>query len=437
VSQLLPHSVDLACNAPGRRRVSYIQHARTLLLATAFIRAHLVNKLPNDPGDLSAFSEVAPELADMLVSVTSDIALVLDDQGFIRSVALGGAEPVSATASEWLGRQLVDTVTRDTRRKVEELLREASVSGVSRTRHINHPSAAGADIPVAYTAVRLGQSGPLLVAGRDLRAVSVMQQRLVDAQQSMERDYWRMRHAETRYRLLFQIATDAVLVIDADTLQVIDANRAAARMFGGTVQDMPGRQAIDGIAPASVPVLEELLGTVRVSGRPGEAALQLTGLGGSVRAWVSPLRGEGQSLLLLRAVPDGVQPLPMPDGSMLPDLMRLTPDAIVFTDEQGQLLSANPAFAELVKMSDEKGIQGRSLGDWLERDGNGFTNLLGSVCRSGVKRLDARLWDEKGVATDIELSAVLIHNGDSNSIGFIIRAVQPRGPGAPHRGSVH
>lgn len=51
--------------------------------------------------------------------------------------------------------------------------------------------------------------------------------------------------------------------------------------------------------------------------------------------------------------------------------------------------------------------------------------------------MGARLWDEKGMSTDIELSAVLIHNGDSNSIGFIIRAVQPRGPGAPHAGSVH
>ncbi len=374
----------------------------------------------------------------MLVSVTSDIALVLDDQGFIRSVALGGAEPVSATASEWLGRQLVDTVTRDTRRKVEELLREANLAGVSRTRHINHPSPAGADIPIAYTAVRLGQSGPVLVAGRDLRAVSVMQQRLVDAQQSMERDYWRMRQTETRYRLLFQIATDAVLVIDAETFQVVDANRAAARMFGGTVREMAGRQAADGVAPASAPILEEVLGTVRVSGRPGEALLQLAGRGGNIHAWVSPLRGEGQNLLLLRATPDGTLPLPPPlDDSMLPDLMRLTPDAIAFTDENGHLLSANPAFVELVRVAESLDVRGRWLGDWLERDSGGFSTLLESVRRSGVKRVNARIRDETGVSVDIELSAVLIHNGDSNSIGFIIRAIQPRSPGATHQGSVH
>lgn len=395
-----------------------------------------MNKLPNDPGDLSAFSDVAPELADMLVSVASDIALVIDDQGVIRSVALGGTEPVSAAAGEWLGRQWIDTVTPDTRRKVEDLLSEAAESGVSRTRHINHPSPAGSDLPVAYTAVRLGHGGPLLVVGRDLRAVSAMQQRLVDAQQSMERDYWRMRQAETRYRLLFQIATDAVLVVDADTLRIVDANRAAGRLFGGTLQDMPGRHAGYALAPASLPALEELLGTVRVSERPGDAMFELAS-GGRIHAWVSLFRDEGSTLLLMRAWPDGGQIPPVADDSMLPELVRLTPDAVAFTDEQGLLLSANPAFVELVQGSDAASLRGRSMADWLSDGGEALNGLLAAVRQSGTLRLATRLRNERGHAVDVELSAVLIHNGDSNNIGLIIRAVQPRGPGARDRGHMH
>jgi transcriptional regulator PpsR len=317
-----------------------------------------------------------------LVSVTSDIALVLDDQGFIRSVALGGAEPVSATASEWLGRQLVDTVTSETRRKVEELLREASqfrafrVRGTS-TTHLP----AGADIPVAYTAVSLGQSGPLLVAGRDLRAVSVMQQRLVDAQQSMERDYWRMRQAETRYRLLFQIATDAVLVIDAETFQVVDANRAAARMFGGTVQEMSGRQAVEGIAPASVPVLR---GTARDrscvrSSRRCCASTVRSGRVGT-RAWASPLaqrRAEACCCFGQRRM--ACQPLPMPEDTMLPDLMRLTPDAIAFTDEQGLVAERKPGLCRT--RQDERRCTGCI--QWP---------LAGGLAGTGRQRLHESAW---------------------------------------------
>ena len=57
-----------------------------------------------------------------------------------------------------------------------------------------------------YSLVAAGGDGRVVAFGRDLRAVSTLQQRLIDAQQSLERDYSRIRHVETRYRLLFQMA---------------------------------------------------------------------------------------------------------------------------------------------------------------------------------------------------------------------------------------
>lgn len=44
----------------------------------------------SEAGKLGALSNLAPELADMLVSIASDIALVVDDQGVIQRIALGG-----------------------------------------------------------------------------------------------------------------------------------------------------------------------------------------------------------------------------------------------------------------------------------------------------------------------------------------------------------
>ena len=51
--------------------------------------------------------------------------------------------------------------------------------------------------------------------GRDLQALSTLQQRLVEAQQAVERDYWKLRQIETRYRLLFLRSSEAVLVVDS------------------------------------------------------------------------------------------------------------------------------------------------------------------------------------------------------------------------------
>ena len=79
--------------------------------------------------------------------------------------------------------------------------------------------------------MRAGIPGRIVAFGRDLRAVSSLQRRLVDAQQSMERDYVRIRHVETRYRLLFQMASDAVLIVDDAAHKVMDSNPAARRLF--------------------------------------------------------------------------------------------------------------------------------------------------------------------------------------------------------------
>ena len=117
-----------------------------------------------------------------------------------------------------------------------------------------------------------------------------------------------------------------------------------------------------------------------------------------------------------------------------PDLVERM---VAFTDEQGVLLSANPAFVELVQGGDAASLRGRSMADWLSPEGEGLNGLLAAVRQSGTLRLATRLRNERGHDVDVELSAVLIHNGDSNTIGLIIRAVQPRGPGVGVRGRMH
>lgn len=52
-----------------------------------------MDKIDECQVDLSALCELAPELAQLMVSVACDIALVHDDGGVIKSVALGGSRP--------------------------------------------------------------------------------------------------------------------------------------------------------------------------------------------------------------------------------------------------------------------------------------------------------------------------------------------------------
>jgi hypothetical protein len=89
----------------------------------------------------------------------------------------------------WVGRPLADTVTPDTRHKIASLLHDVATAGLARRREVNLPSGERADIPMAYTALRLGPQGPTLAVGHDLRAVAQMQQRFMRVQQELERGY--------------------------------------------------------------------------------------------------------------------------------------------------------------------------------------------------------------------------------------------------------
>ncbi len=163
------------------------------------------------------------EAVGRLVAASADLSLVVDADGVIRD-ATAAADLEAENIPGWLGRRWIDTVTVESRPKVDALLRDAQTGGITRWRQINHPSPSGIDLPIRYASLRSVEGGPILILGRDMRAVAALQRRLTDAQQALERDYDRLRASETRYRLLFQISGEPVLVVDAGTRRVVEAN---------------------------------------------------------------------------------------------------------------------------------------------------------------------------------------------------------------------
>jgi transcriptional regulator PpsR len=374
--------------------------------------------------DLSCLSEWAPEIAQTFVSLASDIALVLDDAGVIRSVAQGSAAPLTTTAHEWVGRSWADTVTGETRGKIELLLQEVTTTGLARRREINHPLDKGGNVAVAYTAIRLGENGPLLAVGRDLGAIVAIQQRFLDAQHEMERSYWRARQAEARYRLLFQVATDAVMVIDAQTLEILEANQAASQLFDLSPEQVLGRPASFGFERHSRGAVEELLATARATGQPAEIRARLLGKITATSVAATPFRTEEAMRLLVR-----VRTMDMPGSSAdlnatLARLVDGASDGVVVTDSSGRVMLANPAFLKLVQMNTELDVKGRPLMDWIGMSDDQFGTLLHQVRREGItRRVTSRLLSADARVSQVELSAALLTEGDQECIGFTIHFV--------------
>ena len=136
------------------------------------------------------------ETAASLISAAADVALILDEAGVIQDMAFGNDELKQHGYLDWLGKSWLQTVTVESQPKVTEMLSEAAL-GSSKWRHINHPSADGADLAFLYSVVPVNRASGrkhAIAFGRDLRSQVALQQRLVSAQLSMERDYWRLRH---------------------------------------------------------------------------------------------------------------------------------------------------------------------------------------------------------------------------------------------------
>ncbi len=394
---------------------------------------------PPEMADLGALAGLAPELANTFATIASDIALVIDAAGVIRNVAVGDAA-IGRRADQWVGCHFADTVTQDTRVKIEQLLQEVQRTGVSRRREVSVPGLGGGSIPVAFAAIRLGGDGPVLAVGRDQRAIAAIQQRFLDAQQELERDYWRQRQTEARYRLLFQVATDAVLVVDAATLTIIEANRAAAELFGCAPAQMAGQHAAVGIDAASRPAVEELLSAARASGKPAEIRARLGAPTGQpavalVDVSATPFRAtsDGSSQLLLLVRVRSTERRGTDASRRLADFVEHTPDAVVITDSQGRLQVANPAFLAMCPSgASDSNVKGRTLADLLGDPGHRLAALVAEVRRHGIATqvrvpIGARLgtWIGDG-ADEVEVSAALLAEGDQECIGFTLRRHLPR-----------
>ena len=397
-----------------------------------------VPKEPIDAPDLGALSDLAPQLAQTFVSIASDIALVIDADGVIRHMAMG-ADPIAGSNANWVGRPWAETVSGDTRRKIEQLLTEAQTTGVTRQREVNHPTIYGQDVPVAYTAIRLGRDGPVLAVGRDLRAVAAIQERFVVAQQDMERHYWQQRQSESRYRLLFQVATDAVMVVDAHTLLIVEANAAAGALFSSTGLELVGKSVLDGVVRSARPGVEELLVTARGSGRPAEIRARVAGAPGTLNFTqtaaidisATPFRA-GEAMLLLVRARAGNSTTDLPSGGDLAEFVERTTDAVTITDSSGRVLMANTSFATLCHLPSEAQVIGRGLAEVLGDPQHALLSILAEARRHGIaeKRL-AVVGQANGQRCDVEISAAILAEGDQERIGLTLRRVDAIAPSAP------
>jgi len=369
------------------------------------------------------------EAIGALLSASADVVLVLDGDGVISDVSSSGdLIAASGGLAQWKGKPWAEIVTVESKPKIKRLLEEAANDdGRVTWRQVNIPTRKGADLPISFCALRVGPKGRTVALGRDLRSIAELQQQLVDAQQALERDYLRLRHVESRYRILFDLTGEGVLVVDGKNLKIIEANPAAASTIGEPALKIVGRSIMDCVDTGARSAVVNMLDTVHASGQPDQAQVKIGGH--LVLLSVSVMHEEAGELFLLRLNDPALVQTSVSDAraEVVLRVLEQSPDAFIVTNNDGDIIAVNRAFAEMVKLGRAEQALGESLDRWLGRAGVDLNVLLANLRQRGSVRLFATtLRDQSGATIPVEISAVSVPHGESGGLGFTIRDVGRR-----------
>ncbi len=375
------------------------------------------------PADFLSGLDVATT-AEIVTSAT-DVALIIDD-GIIRDVSVGNADLVAeGYASAWRGKPWVNTVAADSRKKIEDLLKGAG-GGRSWWRQVNHPSASALDVPVKYIAINIGPKDRLLALGQDLRSVAALQQRLIEAQQGLERDYSRLRQTEARYRLLFEAISEPVVIVNAATLKIDEANRAVGDLLGALPASLCGRALAGLVCETTRRGVDMVIARALATGQALGEEVELVS-GQRCRIAASAFREDRATRLIVRFLPEGSDPVEVSARRALHDVLEALPDGLVVVDMDLRILAANRAFVDMTKSASDSQVVGIRLVDVLGRSATDINVLVSTLKTHGlVRNFGTVLRDRFGVEDSVEVSAVGAPVGGSEVIGLSVRNVSRR-----------
>lgn len=360
-----------------------------------------------------------------IIATAADLSLVISLEGKVLSVLVNPTHRAFGQLDHWEGLNIRDILTEDSRPKLEARLRQMSEGEApAKAVELNHAEGEGWDFPVRYSFHRIGpDENVLLMLGRDLRPIAEMQMQLIEAQLALERDYESQREYDTRYRVLTEATRDAFLFVGAKSGRVVDANPVACELLGVARNDLIGASVAHEFEGRRRVEFMEMLTQAATADETRPTELETRRTRQAVRLYATAFRAAGERLVLCRLDPvaDGAQAGDEMNES-LQAMYHHGVDAIVFTDRDGVILSANDSFLGLTDAPQLAAVKGRSLGDYLVRGSVDLRVLVENATRTGQMRMFAtKLSGEYGAQVSVEISATYLADQSTPAIVFVIR----------------
>jgi transcriptional regulator PpsR len=369
------------------------------------------------------------QTAVSLVAYSADVVFVLDTNGTIRDVV--NAEKIGIEDSgNLINKKWMDTIAIDSHPKVHALLDTNTTEGAQKWRQVNQLLPDGKSLPILFSTVHLPKQKSVLAIGRDLRSISALQQRLVEAQQEIERDYTRLHAIENRYSQLFNITDQAYLLIDSQTLRILEANKASGTLLGDS-KKLVGKAIGDLFAKADQEVIQDYFADFKIGNLQQNRVVHLLNSADEVEISSALLREGRQSVYLVSLNPLSINAAAINYGEQSALVLKAieeSSDAFVVTNLQGLILSSNKAFSQMTHSAQAEYVIGKSLEQWLGRSTIDLRIILNTLREHGaIKNYATTITSDDGSSPlEAEISGVDVRSHNPPAFAFSIRSISKR-----------
>ncbi|WP_100368238.1 transcriptional regulator PpsR [Yoonia maricola] len=368
---------------------------------------------------------IAPEILGDIIAEVADVGVVISDNGSILSVLVNPANEAFRQLESWEKKDIRTSLTIESVSKFESRLAEF-LEGKQKVRpvELNHTDGNNRwESPVRYSFHRIGPDGAILLLGRDLRPIAEMQQQLVEAQLSLERDYETQREYDTRFRVLMENTTEAVLFVSVLTGEITEANSAAVALVDRPLESLIGNQLSGCFEGRKRGDMVDALASQAISDMNNKTKADLRGNGGTVQIYPTLFRAAGERVLLCRLVPENKNAVRA--DALTENLQALYadgPDPMVFTTDTGDVLSANDAFLDMIDVAHDINVRDRSIADYLQRGSVDFKVMAENAERAGRMRSYAtKLAGAYGSPRAVDVSVTKLLAGQQTVFAFVLR----------------
>lgn len=221
---------------------------------------------------------------------------------------------------------------------------------------------------------------------------------------------------------LFSVALESVIIVEAITRRIVQANQAAAQLLQRSTPALIGSSFIELFDTSGAVAVMRCIETADAAGA-AEVSCCTAGDGSELRLRLSMFRTDADRYLLVRlgraAAYDG-----LPDASPSPvfDAIEGASVGFLLTDSGFRVEYANQAFIDMVELLPPARMEGKSLVRWLELSASDLARLRKQMSqRHATSVITARLRTEHSTGRDVEVCAVAVPDGQHTCWGFTIR----------------